>query len=211
LISADGVAGPPVYIFADEYMPTDGIDVHEQRTIAAGAAQHGTAYVAFMKSWVPNKEFYRWFNKTVLIPYVANQRNVLEAGEKTAAFFTLDGENNQIGVMEELPEIKSLDEASPIVAKPPASNNHIPQPCDVVSGLQTGFKLVKDNDVSQDKNIDRLATMLKKSHIAKYTSIAAQRGKRAKRLQMSAALKVCGTRYVENSEGSTTATKRARC
>jgi hypothetical protein len=62
LISADGVAGPPVYILAEEYMPTDDIDVYEQRTLAAGGAQHGTAYVAFMESWVPNKEFYRWFS-----------------------------------------------------------------------------------------------------------------------------------------------------
>jgi hypothetical protein len=170
-------------------MPPGDIDVYEQRTLAAGSAQHGTAYVVFIQSRVPNKEFYKWVNKTVLIPCAANQRNVPEAGEKTTAFFTLDGENNQIGVMEELPEIKSLEEANIIVAKPPASTTHTTQPCDVGNcfrGSKQALTLVKDDDVSQDKNIGRLETMLK-SHIAKYTSTAAQRGKCAKKLQMSAA------------------------
>eukprot|EP01039_Chlorochromonas_danica_P014420 gene14420-16833_t len=146
-------------------MPPDDIDVYEQRTLAAGAAQHGTA-------------------------------NVLEVGEKTAAFFTLDGENNQIGVTEELPEINSLEEANMIVAKPPASTTHITQPCDVGNcfrGSKQALKLVKDDDVSQDKNIGRLETMLK-SHIAKYTSTAAQRGKRA---NIRCACQVCKTRFVE--------------
>jgi hypothetical protein len=173
LIDAEGTRGDPIYILANELMGVEEIDVYEVRELASSTSRHDTAYVVFMHSRVPNKAFYRWFNKDVLIPFVEDQRSKLkEDAPNKVALFTLDGENNQIEVIEELQEKERVEKAHIIVAKPPYSTTQITQPCDVGNafrGSKQKLKELKDADFSNHNALPALTEVFQK-HVAKYST-----------------------------------------
>lgn len=187
LIAANGSRADPVYIIGDDCMNPEDLDVYVVPQLASSDYPAATAYVVFMKTRVPNKKFYRWFNQTVLIPFVVGQRSRLSSSDNTVAFFTLDGETNQIGVMTEVPEVQALENNSIIVGKPPASTTHITQPCDVGNsfrGSKQALKLIKDKEIKDSPILPYLDPIFK-AHVSKYSSTTSRSGKAAKRKQMS--------------------------
>jgi hypothetical protein len=165
LIDAEGTRGDPINIIADPCMGPDDFDHYTLKELASSTSRHDTAYIVFMQSRVPNKEFYRWFNETILIPFVEDQREKIPDYDcSKVGFFTLDGENNQIGVYEEIPEIGKIEAAEVITAKPPSSTTHLTQPCDVGNsfrGSKQELKFLDDEEFANHALLPKLDKIFK--------------------------------------------------
>lgn len=95
LCSAGGCAADPVFCVQDPKMAVGAIDVHEVPGLGVSTV-HSKAYVVFVKTRACNANFYKWFNTTILIPFVQMQRAVYNINN--LAWYQLDGEQAQIDV-----------------------------------------------------------------------------------------------------------------
>jgi hypothetical protein len=129
-ITSGGDAGPPIYIVADNSMPSNVIDVHKMK-IGWGVEPEKFSYLVFMKTRTPEKEFYRWFIKEYLAPFVSR----LRAAYETDSWFLLllDGEHKQIEIFKEKDMQLFLNANCICIGKTSASRTAMEQPCDVGS------------------------------------------------------------------------------
>ena len=129
-ISADGVAGTPVYVIAHAGMKAEEFKAYEIKGIGFSVGQEDSGYVVLCQSRSCNKAFYLWLVEKVIIPYCVKQRVTNGLRADSPAFFQLDGEPKQMECFQS-PELLELLRANcVIVGKPPASTTATTQPCD---------------------------------------------------------------------------------
>jgi transposase len=130
-ISAAGGRARPIYIIADDQMKEQAIDVHEVTGIGAGTHPGETAYIVFCKSRVPQLEFYKWYVRIILVPWVQELREIYGIDTAVPAFFQLDGEAAQIAPFLTDTQIRELcDEHNILVGKPSGSTTSTTQALD---------------------------------------------------------------------------------
>ena len=103
-----------------------------------------------MRSRAANLEFYKWFNNTIMVPFVQLQRTTHEIPDTTVAWYQLDGEQTQINVYNTPEMLGVLHNANIVVGKPPGSTSSITQACDrekLFIGPKTSLKRFTDEDV----------------------------------------------------------------
>lgn len=112
-------------------------------------------YLVYCKTRAGNREFYRWFGKEVVAPYVKNTRAFYEEtarysdGSPMRAFVTCDGEAKQIEVFQEEDMIEVFKDAMIDFGKTPASCSAIAQASDVSLYFSCTKKILKER-VHQD-------------------------------------------------------------
>jgi hypothetical protein len=74
--NAAGGQARPIYILADHEMRDQEIDVHEVLGIGAGTSPKETAFIVFSKTRVPQLEFYKWYIRMILVPWVQELREI---------------------------------------------------------------------------------------------------------------------------------------
>jgi hypothetical protein len=95
--NAAGNPAPPVYCIADETMDAEDLHVITMIGIGNTAAINSFGYVAFTKTRCCNKEFYRWYAQTVVVPFVELCREAI--GEQDVG---ISYKNNDIILFNEL-------------------------------------------------------------------------------------------------------------
>jgi transposase len=130
-ISAAGGQARPIYIIADHDMVDQEIDVHEVKGIGAGSSPAETAFLVFCKTRVPQLEFYKWYIRIVLVPWVQELREIYDLDPSVPAFFQLDGEAAQIAPFLKDTQIRDLmNEHNILVGKPSGSTTATTQALD---------------------------------------------------------------------------------
>ena len=72
IISTSGHICPhQVYVIADNDMSNDAYTVYEIYNLLASTFTGGKAYIMFCKTRAANKNFLKWLNSTILIPYMS--------------------------------------------------------------------------------------------------------------------------------------------
>ncbi|KAJ1418822.1 hypothetical protein B484DRAFT_400370 [Ochromonadaceae sp. CCMP2298] len=120
-----------VKVAARPEMRDQEIDVHEVLGIGAGTSPKETAFIVFSKTRVPQLEFYKWYIRFILVPWVQELREIYGLSTDVPAFFQLDGEAAQIAPFLKDTQIRQLiNEHNILVGKPPASTTAINQALD---------------------------------------------------------------------------------
>jgi hypothetical protein len=125
-INAAGDQARSIYILADDNMLPGEIDVKEVAGIGAGASSKEISYLVYSKTRCPTVEFYKWYIRIVLIPWVQELREYYRISTDVPAYFQLDGDAAQIAPFLHDTQIRELmDEHNVLVGKPSGSTSEI--------------------------------------------------------------------------------------
>lgn len=73
--NAFGTIAPPVYVIADPNLGESDFEYYEVAGLGRhGGAGNGSGFICFTKTRAANDHFYRWFNETVVIPFILQIR-----------------------------------------------------------------------------------------------------------------------------------------
>ena len=130
-----GETAPAVYVVADDSMADGDFFVLPVVGLGNSTEVGSLGYLCFCKTRNCNDKYYRYFAKTIVIPFVKKVRDVHqplnEDGSPMRAFVMCDGEESQIRVFQE-EEIRELFRENMIdFGKTPASCSAILQSSDV--------------------------------------------------------------------------------
>ena len=115
-------------------------------------------WFVFCKSRCAGVEFYRWFNRTVLIPFFAKVRERFGHKEDELAFFSLDGEPVQIECYSDEELLAELKANHIVVAKPAGSTTEISQAYDrgnLFKAAKTKLASIHDKDIKSDTEMQK--------------------------------------------------------
>lgn len=172
LITAGGDQADPIYIIADDKMGENDIDIHEIKQLSVNSGIDSTAWVVFCKSRACNAAFYKWFNESILLPFIQALRKKYTPNDLSSpACFQLDGESTQIDIYKDPKVISKILSSNVIVAKPPASTTAVTQPCDrgnVFRGSKATLKAINDKSIEWDPDTVDTIRDIFTSHRAKY-------------------------------------------
>lgn len=172
--NAAGTCSPPVFVIADGRQDEDTFDAYGIPGLNKDHDKMG--YLVFCRTRNCNSNFYRWFCRTVVVPFVDHIRahaagtDVCQYadGSNMRAFLTCDGEEEQIRVFLE-PEIREIFADKCIdLGKTPASCSGALQSSDVSKFFLASKKVLKHtNDISTVRNIlaTRISTLLQSIHV----------------------------------------------
>jgi hypothetical protein len=94
---------------------------------------------------VPKIDFYKWYLRIVLVPWVQELRDIYDISADEPAYFHMDGESAQIGPLCEDMQIRQLmEEHNIMVGKPPASTTETTQALDAGPTFESSKYLLKD-------------------------------------------------------------------
>lgn len=68
--NADGYVAPPVFVIADPYMQSETFEPHRVEELVYNTDLDGFGYLVFCPTRVCNGEFYKWYIKDVVCPWV---------------------------------------------------------------------------------------------------------------------------------------------
>ena len=75
LHNANGTIAPPVYVIADPNLSESDFEWYEVAGLGRhGGAGNGPGFICFTKTRAANDQFYRWFNESVVIPFILQIR-----------------------------------------------------------------------------------------------------------------------------------------
>lgn len=157
-ISAQGKLLDPIFIFADENMGPEEIDIHEVPGLGAGTQLDGIGYIIFTKTRATNLAFYLWFLEKYFIPRVDMVRKHENLGATALAVLMEDGEATQIECLKDEMVLKLLASNNIKVLKPPASTSSITQPCDVYNlfkAIKTYLKHLNDSQATENQPMQK--------------------------------------------------------
>lgn len=162
-----------MFVVADENMKKEDIDVHEVSGLGIGTHIGAKGYIVICDTRQCNVAFYRWFNKTILIPTVNELRRVHELPEDAVAWYQLDGEEIQIRCYQDPTLLRELAANHICVGKPPGSTTEVTQPCDrgnLFKGSHTTNDGISDDDVRDNiVMLDKLKVVFKE-HCARVST-----------------------------------------
>jgi hypothetical protein len=121
MISAEGGMGPMVLLFAHESLEKDQFVHYECVGLTHIADPSRIGYICFCHSRQGNKEFFRWYLKTILCNYVKDMRASSPECREMYAFVSSDGEQLQVNTFSEQESLDAMDDAMIIEAKHSAS------------------------------------------------------------------------------------------
>jgi hypothetical protein len=150
LIFADGSAGRPVYVVADDNMDAEAIDVHKVTGMGIGVDPASYGYIIFCKTRCCNVKFFEWLNGVYLFEELQLKKSIHGLGDNDMTWFQLDGEPVQIKVYSDPAMLDRLTTMGVCIGKPPASTTEITQPCDAKHcflGPKTALKFVNASDL----------------------------------------------------------------
>jgi hypothetical protein len=174
LMSADGKSARPIFIIADGGMPKDKVDVYHNAFLSISATRGDYGYLVFVNSRQCNLEFFKWFNKDVLVPYVESGRKDHNLGGDSIAFFQLDGEKVQIDCYDPNIDPKTLEilnSSNISVGKPPAGTTAATQPCDrgnCFKSSKTANKKICNSDIQHKRHEIEEITGIFQEHFNKF-------------------------------------------
>jgi hypothetical protein len=157
-ISAQGKLLDPIFIFADDNMGPEEIDIHEVPGLGAGTQLDGVGYIVFTKTRATNLAFYQWFLEKYFIPRVDIVRKHENLGTTALAVLMEDGEATQIECLKDEKVLKLLADNNIKVLKPPASTSSITQPCDVYNlfkAIKTYLKHLNDSLATENEPMQK--------------------------------------------------------
>jgi hypothetical protein len=136
LHNAAGVVAPAVMIVADGKSKEDALVVHGPIAgLTNDVGIEGKGYLCITKTRCCNAAFYRWYNQTILCPFVDQCRSFNDAkypyGSWMRAYVTCDGEAKQIEIFQEDLQLQHLQTSKIDLGKLPASCSGVLQPSDV--------------------------------------------------------------------------------
>jgi hypothetical protein len=165
LMGASGTASKPVYVFQDDRMSEEDIEIYDVLGLGIGTDVTSSGYMIFMKQRAGNKAFFSWLNTNVIIPYVNNVRAANNLTKDTPAWFQLDGEDIQIQIYEDDAMRRVLEAENIIIGKPSGSTTEKTQPCDCgncFKGPKTILKSIDSRSVRHlEAHADRLREVIK--------------------------------------------------
>jgi hypothetical protein len=171
LMSAGGFSADPVFVIADGSMGANEIDWYKVQGLGVGTDLTAAGYVVFCQSRCCNLEFYKWFNNSILIPFVFKIKSTYKIDDTAPTWFQLDGEQTQIECYNTTSLLSSLHEHNIVVGKPPGSTTSTTQPCDAgncFKGPKTTNKRISDKDVEHNTDMMTSLTEVFNIHITKY-------------------------------------------
>lgn len=171
LITAFGWAADPVFVIADDSMIKGQLDVYEVPEFGVSTTVGCKGYIVFCHSRAASLEFHDWFNNSILVPFVAQIRDLNEGYKNIPCWYQLDGEPIQMQAVTNKKAIETFNAFNIKVGKPPASTTAITQPCHVGKcflGSKSALKGINDCDVEDDVLMPSL-TKVFKDHITKYS------------------------------------------
>jgi hypothetical protein len=178
LCAAPGIAANPIFILQNDKMKDADFDVHEIEYFGSTTDINAKGYIVFVQSRgkLP-EEFYIWFYKEILIPFVKNIRSKLHDDDNerrgVSAYFQLDGERAQIDAAFKCVDI--FNHNSIILGKSNHSRTEVEQPCDnsnCFKGPKTALNAINKKDVSKNFFVPIIKDIIKK-HEESYSKLPA--------------------------------------
>lgn len=131
-------------------------------------------FVVFCKTRACNVKFYKWFMNDIYVPFVRQLRLHGELAPDAPAYFSLDGEPDQIEMFKDQDIIDLCNENNIVIGKPPASTTEITQQLDAYNYFKspkTRLKYITDRDVQDDELLlAKLQTIVREQE-QKYISV----------------------------------------
>jgi hypothetical protein len=168
ILTAAGMAAPPIFLLADAKMNHHDCDVHMLEGLGCSTnPKENLSYVVYTKTRCANAAFYKWIIEDIIVQFVADIRRALpEKWKNQAAWFQLDGEWTQIKEFLDEQTHEKMTEHNIVVGKLPGSTTEIYQPADQTPFKNAKKRLTRIHDVSvRGREIEReLLNDLIKSH-----------------------------------------------
>lgn len=173
LISADGTAGPPVYVVAHRGMKEGEYKAYPIEGLGYSVGLEDIGYIVLCRDRSMNVAFYKWFIETLLIQFVEKQKRRNTLPVETLTFFQLDGEAKQIECFKDPLCLEVCNANSIVVGKPPASTTATTQPCDAGNCFKASkgaLKKITDEDVKHKTGMLGLIRQQLKAHNSTYSA-----------------------------------------
>jgi hypothetical protein len=152
-----GDVAPAVYLIADCNMGENEVHTQSIAGLGNGAELGSLGWLCICKTRQANTEFYKWFARTIVVPFVTSSRIICENknpdGTDMRAFVTCDGEEAQIKVFQEEGMLSLFKEALIDFGKTPASCSAICQSSDVSSFFKAMKASIKGVDDHPWRNV----------------------------------------------------------
>jgi hypothetical protein len=136
----------PVYVVADNNMPSDKVDVHVVNGLGnTVGGSDNKAYLVFCHTKCCNEAFFKWFDDEILLPYVRNTKRDYALPDSAQTLFFHDGEAVQLKGMFNPEMIEKFRVENVHALKIAASTSQFGNPLDqdpflAAKGINKSFK-----------------------------------------------------------------------
>lgn len=146
--NAASQVGADMLVVAEPSIAVDEYVVKEFTGLSHGGDPGAVGYLVFCHSRASNSAFFRWYIRTVVIPFCQHCRESLPESErsKQSMFMVMDGENAQLQALDDAELMGQIVAANIDLGKGPAScSGTCGNACDRTKTFQAGKRVLKSS------------------------------------------------------------------